>query len=384
MRHDLEVKLLQQFFEHHQARTTAMAGRLYRNPASAYTDPGRFALEWEALFRRAAVPVGLSADLPCVGAYFTTEAGGVPLLVVRGEDGAVRAFLNACRHRGGRVADGRGQGGRAFSCPYHAWCYDVHGRLVGQPLAQQAFEELDPEASGLIALPVAERCGVVLVRPGGGPPIDAEAELGELGPELAELRFDDLHLFREVAGTWEMNWKLGVDTFLETYHIFSLHRTTLSADFLSTPSLFDPFGPHGRMIVFRRSVLGLVDEDRDDWDLGAHTTLLYRLFPHVVLNVTSAGATELWEFHPDGESPHRCRVTMKLYIPGEVASERERHFWNRNVDYTTGVVFAEDFPQQAVIHASLRSGMLPELVYGRNEPALIHFHRTLAAALGLV
>jgi hypothetical protein len=90
---------------------------------------------------------------------------------------------------------------------------------------------------------------------------------------------------------------------------------------------------------------------------------------------------ELWEFHPEAGSPDRTRVSIKFYTPGEVGSDKERDFWHRNVEYTTGVVFVEDFPQQQTIHANLRSGLLPELIYGRNEPGLIHFHRFLAAAL---
>ncbi|MGH9039235.1 MAG: aromatic ring-hydroxylating oxygenase subunit alpha [Acidimicrobiia bacterium] len=379
MQHDIQVNLLRRFFEARQARTTDMAERLYRNPATVYTDPARFAAEWERLFRAGPLVVGLSADLPAVGEYFTTEAADVPLLVVRGEDGAARAFLNACRHRGGRVADGRGRPGRAFTCPYHAWCYDVHGRLVGQPLAQDAFEELDPEATGLISLPVAERFGLLLVRPAGGAPIDAEAELDGLGPELADHHFEDHRFFTEVADTFQMNWKLGIDTFLEAYHIFSLHRATIAGDFLSTPSLHDTFGRHSRLIAFRRSVLDLADTDESDWRLRDHVSIVYRLSPNAILNLTAAGHSELWEFHPRG--PDRTRVSIKFYAPGEVGSDKERNYWQRNVEYTTGVVFVEDFPQQETINASLRSGLLPELIYGRNEPGLIHFHQTLADLL---
>ncbi len=382
MRHDVQVKLLRRFFEARQARTTEMAERLHRNPATVYTDAGRFAAEWERLFRPGPLVVGLSGDLPAVGDYATTEAAGVPILLVRGEDGELRAFLNACRHRGGRVASGRGRPGRAFTCPYHAWCYDIHGRLVGQPLAQDAFDELDRDATGLIPLPAAERFGLLLVRPAGGPPIDADAELAGLGPELADHHFERHRYFTEVSETFEMNWKLGIDTFLEAYHIFSLHRATIADEFLSTPSLHEAFGPHGRLLAFRRSVLDVADADEDTWNLRDHAAVVYRLFPNVVVSLVASGQTELWEFHPEPGAPHRTRVTIKFYTPGEVGSEKEQDYWNRNVDFTTGVVFAEDFRQQETIHANLCSGLLPELIFGRNEPGLIHFHQSLAAALG--
>ncbi len=380
MRHDTQVKILRRFFEAREGRTTDMAAEPYRNPASVYTDPDRFAAEEQRLFRSGAVVVALSGDLPQVGEYVTTDVAGVPLLLVRGEDGAVRAFLNVCRHRGGRVADGRGCPGRSFSCPYHSWTYDIHGQLLGQPLAQQGFEGLDRDELGLIPLPVTERFGVILVRPGGGEPIDAEAELGGLGPELADHGFAAHRFFTEHSSEWEMNWKLGVDTFLEAYHIFSLHKATIAPDFMSTPCIYDPFGPHARILPFRRTVLELAEQSEDDWRLRPHASILYRLAPHVVLNLTAAGHAEMWEFNPLG-SPHRTRVTIRFYTPGEVGSEKERDFWNRNVDYTVGVVVAEDFPQQQTIHANLRTGLLPELVYGRNEPALIQFHKELTVAV---
>jgi phenylpropionate dioxygenase-like ring-hydroxylating dioxygenase large terminal subunit len=148
--------------------------------AHVYTDPDRLAGEVQTLFRGRPLVVALSADLVDTGDYVATEAAGVPLLLVRGEDAEVRAFLNICRHRGGRVASGRGRPGRAFKCPYHSWAYDLNGDLLGQPLARDAFEGLDPAEFGLVAVPVVERFGVILVRLGSDEPIDAGAELGEL------------------------------------------------------------------------------------------------------------------------------------------------------------------------------------------------------------
>lgn len=142
-----------------------------------------------------------------------------------------------------------------------------------------------------------------------------------------------------------------------------------------------PCWPHSRILAFRRSVLGLAELDESEWNLREHAAILYRLLPNTVLNLTAAGHAELWEFHPVGDSPHRTRVSIKFYTPGEVASEKEQEFWQRNVDYTVGVVFAEDLLQQQVIHGNLRTGLLPELVYGRNEPGLIHFHQSVASAL---
>ena len=96
----------------------------------------------------------------------------MPLLLVRGEDAEVRGFLNICRHRGGRVASGRGRPGRAFKCPYHSWAYDLNGELLGQPLAREAFDTIDRCELGLRPVPTAERFGVIFARLGSDAAID--------------------------------------------------------------------------------------------------------------------------------------------------------------------------------------------------------------------
>src|SRR3982074_3437057 len=95
--------LLRRFFELRDAHTTTLAPAPYRQRASVYTDPERLAQEQAAGFRGPPLVGAPSADLPGTGDCLATEVAGVPLLLVRGEDAEVRAFLNICRHRGGRV-----------------------------------------------------------------------------------------------------------------------------------------------------------------------------------------------------------------------------------------------------------------------------------------
>ena len=172
MRIETQRDIVRRFFSLREQRTSTLAPAVHHQPASAYTARDRFEAEHEALFRGRPLVVGLSGDLPATGTYVATEAAGVPLLVVRGEDGCVRAFLNVCRHRGGRVAAGRGSPGRAFKCPYHSWAYDLDGALLGQPIAREAFASLDKAEYGLIPVPAAERFGLILARPDGVEPID--------------------------------------------------------------------------------------------------------------------------------------------------------------------------------------------------------------------
>ena len=101
-------ELLRRFFELRAAHTTTMAPAPYRQDAAVYTDPERLEDEERLLLRRRPLVAALSADLPSTGDCLATEVAGVPLLLIRGEDAGVRALLNICRHRGGRVFTGRG------------------------------------------------------------------------------------------------------------------------------------------------------------------------------------------------------------------------------------------------------------------------------------
>jgi phenylpropionate dioxygenase-like ring-hydroxylating dioxygenase large terminal subunit len=377
----IELKVLDQFFDLHRRKTTSMAEEPYRNPASVYIDPVRFRREIDILFRGRPTLVALSSDLPATGEFLTTEVADIPLLLLRGEDGVVRCFLNACRHRGGRVASGAGRTGRAFVCPYHSWTYDLDGALLGQPQARECFPTTAQGLTNLIALPVAERFGMIFVRPGGKEPVDVEGELTGLAPELASHEFEGYWFAAEHCADWTMNWKLAIDTFLEGYHIFALHRTTLSPDFLSAPCLTETIGDHGRMVVLRRSVIGLLEQDREEWALRPHSTIVYRIFPNAVLNLPSSGHVELWRVYPKDDDPGRCRVSVRFYLPAEPVTEKAKTFWQKNIDLTVSVVFGEDFRQQEDIHRTLRSGLLPDVVYGRNEPSLIAQHQGYARVL---
>jgi phenylpropionate dioxygenase-like ring-hydroxylating dioxygenase large terminal subunit len=383
VRIETQRDILRRFFELRDAHSTTLAAEPYRQRAAVYTDPGRLEEEMAALFRGRPLVVALSADLPGTGECLATEVAGVPLLLVRGEDAEVRAFLNICRHRGGRVFTGRGRPGRALKCPYHSWAYDLNGELLGQPLAREAFAGLDRCELGLVSLPVAERFGVIYARIDGEAPIDVAEELSGIGPDLAEFGLGDFVYFDQREGVFDANWKLIHDTFLESYHVFSLHHDTLAPDMLSTPFVGDQFGPHTRGVVMRKEVISLLERPESEWELRPFASIVYILFPNVIINIPMSGHAEFWEVYPEPGDPHRTRASVRFFLPRPPADDEARAFWETNVRFTHRVVFQEDFGQQQDIHRSLRTGLMPEVFYGRNEPALIQHHAEIERLLTL-
>ena len=117
----------QRVLEHIANGTTDVGAQVWREPVENYRHPARLQAELR-LLRRAPAPFCPSAALPEPGSFAAREAAGVPLVVVRATDGEVRAFRNACRHRGLQVATGSGCA-RAFTCRYHGWTYNLEGKL---------------------------------------------------------------------------------------------------------------------------------------------------------------------------------------------------------------------------------------------------------------
>jgi len=176
MRHQDQVQQAHKLLAYLETRTTAMAEGVYRNEVSDYTCPKQLMREREVFFKHGPLNIGLSCLLPSAGDYMTHDYSGYPILLVRHEDGSLRAFLNVCRHRGARVAEGCGKGARGFSCPYHAWRYGTDGRLVARP-DERSFAEIDKSKRGLRELPVVEKYGMIWLSPTPGASFDLDAAL---------------------------------------------------------------------------------------------------------------------------------------------------------------------------------------------------------------
>ena len=379
-----EIAILKRLIHYVDTGTTAMAPEPYRNDVTAYTCPERFERERELLMRRHPLVMGLSCDWAEPGAWSTDDHADVPVLIVRGQDGKLRAFLNVCRHRGAKVADGCGKAS-LFTCPYHAWTYNLDGRIRGIP-DERSFPGVRQERPGLTGLPLSERHGVVFVLPtpsaDGSTDLDIDPWLGGLGPDLARWSLGSYHRFdrREVPET--MNWKLLVDTFHEAYHIGFLHRDSLGPILHGIVADFAPFGPSHRLIFARKKLDRLKSQPEESWDLMWNTAIVYALFPNTLLIVQGDHVEIHRCFSADGRVDRSVMETA-LYIPKPIASEDERRHWNANMDLVMKVVATEDFPAGRTMQIGFRSRAQTHTVYGRNEPAMIHYHRSLRAALGL-
>ena len=311
-----QIDLLKRLLHFVDTKTTAMADAPWRNDVSVYTDPQRFSSEQRVLFRQHPIVMGFASQWPAAGSFSTDDYAGVPVLIVRGRDGRLRAFLNVCRHRGAKVTEGCGSA-RLFSCPYHAWTYDLTGKVMGIP-DERCFPDVRPERSSLAELPLCEKHGLVWVIPtaaaDGAGEFDIDPWLGGLAPELASFEFASWSFYDKRVIPETMNWKLVVDTFNEGYHIGFLHRDSLRDVLHGNVTDFEAFGLNHRLTFPRKKLQRLKDEPEENWDLMWNTTLVYSLFPNTVLLV-QGDHVELARVFPREGRPDRSVMDLGLYVP---------------------------------------------------------------------
>ena len=341
-----------------------------------YTCADALAAEIAALFKRQPLLAAFGCEIAAPGDYLTLDIAGVPVLLMRADDGTVRGLLNTCRHRGARLLDGAGQVGKAFVCPYHNWAYDRCGVLRAQPSAEH-FPDIDVGETGLVRFPAEERDGLVwlLLDPAGR--LDLDTALGDFGRELAAFGLADYRHRGSHTWTKRMNWKLGVDTFLEYYHVPILHRASIGKTLFGTVFLFEACGRHARLVAPRRSIEEQRAGDPAAWRVLPHATIVYRVFPNAVF-ISQGPHVELVRFFPDPARPDTTACRFSFASPAGDRSERD---WDEMMRLALGVLDNEDFAVMEGVQANLAAGIQREIVFGRNEIGLQNFHTMRDAAL---
>ena len=284
MEHAVQVENAKKFIEYLESKTTAMADSEYHNPVAQYTCRERLAREQGPSFQPLPAASRLQLrDFPSRAISGPTIFSGVPILLVRGDDGKANAFLNVCRHRGAPVADGCGKGQRRFTCPYHAWVYGADGALEYIP-GEAGFEALDKAAHGLRPLPVQEKYGMIWVKTEPGGDFEIDDTLQGVERDLATYGFESFHHFETGVLRPKMNWKLVIDTFLESYHIKVLHHRSLASLIESNVATFEDFGINHRGMYVRKNFDEMRAQPESEWNILPYTTIVYVLFPNTVFH----------------------------------------------------------------------------------------------------
>jgi phenylpropionate dioxygenase-like ring-hydroxylating dioxygenase large terminal subunit len=360
---------------------TAMMPGARLDDVSFFIDPDQFACERQAFFRDMPLVACLSADLPEPGSFRTFDDAGAPMLLSRGRDGKVRAFLNSCPHRGARIA--RVECGRAhrFTCRFHGWTFDTTGKAIGIPEEDMFCGEIDAQKS-LHACPAEERHGLVFVKTTPGSTIDLDAHLAGLDRDLAAIGLDTAEVTHSDTLHVPANWKYGLDTFFETYHLNALHRETFKGLF-SPVNVFDTFGPHHRYTFAPLGLADWVDQDEDEWRLDL-IPLQYFLFPNTIISVGSTSASgsvvNVHQILPRAVDHFASRLSYCAL--GGIRSPEHRAEIDRAYETTRQALVNEDYSVVGESYwgfASLPPGT--RLPTGRQEIGVQNFHHNVLSLL---
>jgi phenylpropionate dioxygenase-like ring-hydroxylating dioxygenase large terminal subunit len=187
-------------------------------PGWLYFDPEFFEAEKKTFLRAVPQVVCHESEIPQPGEWRAFEYLGESVIVIRGDDGKVRAFSNVCRHRGSRLVDGNSGCARILTCPYHAWSYGRDGCLVGVPHRNE-YPGLETEKLGLLPVALEKWRGFLFVTLERGAPSVAEM-MATYEDEVAPYRFEDLRLLgHERIRPRSLNWKTIADNYSDGLHI---------------------------------------------------------------------------------------------------------------------------------------------------------------------
>jgi phenylpropionate dioxygenase-like ring-hydroxylating dioxygenase large terminal subunit len=367
-----DQQVIQRVFDHIDHKTTDVGTETWREPVANYRSEQRLRAELD-LMRRLPIPFCPSAALPQAGSYVARSAAGTPLVVVRGDDGQVRAFRNACRHRGMRLADGSGCS-KAFVCGYHGWTYGLDGQLRQIPHSE-GFPDVDKTQHGLVPVTADEKCGLVFVTQ--NPSRDAQTALDGL-PELIA---PGQRIFYAHEYVSDVNWKLFMEGNLEGYHIKPTHKETFYPYGYDNLTLVETFGRNSRVTFPFRRIEKLRPLPSARRKIDGMVTYVYHLFPNVILAVLS-NHTTMSVLEPLSTGQTRF-ATYRLTNKAEGTAEGGEQKATRDAGFVADTGGKEDAAVIRAIQAGIASGANEYFTYGHFEKAIVHFHKSLQATLGV-
>jgi phenylpropionate dioxygenase-like ring-hydroxylating dioxygenase large terminal subunit len=371
MRNDPE--LLDHILSHIDNGTTDLGEEDWYEPVENYSSQSRFDAE-RRLMRRLPIAFCPVAALPELGSYVARNSAGVPIVVVRDLDGTIRAFRNACRHRGMQLAEGSGCT-KIFRCTYHGWAYRLDGRLEYVP-HEHGFPDLDKDENGLVPVHSVDiQGGLVFV-----------TQDEPVGPgafeSLPDLLSDDQVLFDSSESEDDINWKLTAEGTLEGYHIKPTHPETFFPYGYDNLNVVEMQGPNSRVCYPFRRIEKLRDAPRENLSLDRMVTLVNRVFPFASVNRLSQHYDVTLA---EPESPTKTRYFhYKLTLPlpdGAQLTDEILARAKKDVAFLAETGNKEDAKVVTDIQAAIGSGANTHYRFGRFESAIGHLHKNLSRYL---
>lgn len=383
-----EVTRLRRLMEYEASRTEPPRAFpvLPDLPGGRYTDPRFYELEAQHIWRRSWLLAGHTDEIPEPGCFRLWETAGQPVILVAGEDGAVKAFYNTCRHRGAPVVTEAAGRRTRLTCRYHGWSYSLGGELIAIRDPED-FRDLDMACRSLV--PVRAECFGNLIFVNFDP--DAPSLLDWLGPiaeEWREFQFDSCRLAARHSFDLACNWKIAMEANTEVYHVRSIHAKTVAPildDRRNVNTLY-PNG-HGRMVapvppgadrMGARRLSGGLKQIETVGEIARTCTQSYGIFPNWV-SPLSAYAIPPLLFWPNGID--RCRLETWTFAP-DWGDGPKPDMWTENDGERPIQVLIEDTEFGNWIQKSVRSYGFRGVPLSYQEARIYHWHQWADRMIG--
>jgi phenylpropionate dioxygenase-like ring-hydroxylating dioxygenase large terminal subunit len=352
-------------------------------PAGRYADPEFYALEQEHLFKKTWLNVGHVSELPETGDYKLFEQLGLSVIVSRSADGQVRAFRNVCRHRGAALLTEAEGNAKRFICPYHAWGYDLEGKLRSVPEAHN-FACLDKQKLPLLQVRCEVWRGFIFINQNeGASPL--HEFLAPIEANVGSFPIEDFSVKGVIRAELECNWKSAFDNFIENYHIQTVHTKTI-APFIH-PKSFTVFrlkSGHARMNAMKRGANTIFANSGQEAQIKTETlfsryTLAFPRFPNGFFSLDPSGLSWM-NFWPISQG----RMLLEQYNLGKTmgSPEEDKSYWD-TFDAMTRKILSEDVALFPGMRRAMEAGELTEVLLGVHEQAIYWYNEEIDRQIGV-
>jgi phenylpropionate dioxygenase-like ring-hydroxylating dioxygenase large terminal subunit len=365
--HDLLARLIDRI----ATNSNDQAAEMMTEESADFLSAERAARERQQFFLDTPQVIGFAGQVATPGSFMTATVMNIPVVVTRDEKNVLRAMINACGHRGARVAFGEGVG-RRFTCRSHGWTYNARGELLARPKAD-CFDAPD-ERLQLTQLPVSDRGGLLVVGLDPAMPQQrVDEHLAEIEDELVGCGLESMRTLETRRFEVRANWKLVAALSYESYHFSTLHRDTV-AQWFAPNAVHDFFGKHSRWAFALLGTEQLAQKDRAEWPDTVPGAVSHALFPGTILITTPTDA-QILRGEP-GPTPDTSVVQMIGGYRDEAQLEQSRAGWALGIKAFEG----EDLPAAEESQRGLAGGR-DRLLIGRNEPVVQFWHQQWRNAL---
>lgn len=338
-------------------------------PPVCYTSPAFCEDEAQRLFRQGWIGVGRADQVAAAGNYITLDIAGQAIILLRDQDGTLRAFANTCRHRAARLVDGSGSC-KGLRCPFHSWFYALDGRLVSAPQMDEV-RDFDKSGHGLVAYRAEERLGFAfLCIDPQAPPLNDH--LGDFGSIHEAWPLDTLVTARRRESEVACNWKAFLEVFNEYYHLPFVHPDSIDSIYAAPDPADEVAGAYATQFGATDGTGGLLEGTQDKAlppmpglsGRAANGARYSWVFPNMTF---AANIDALWIYEAYPLGPSRCKVVQSICFPPETLAvdrfeDKVRAYCDR-----LDAALDEDIP--ALVNQQ-RGFACPDAIPGRFQPRL--------------